>query len=167
MEPLDPNLTRKFSEVIKKYEDAEVIRSAAMLGKINPHIKEGSLEGKLALYVHRSRKGDVVKKIDRADYKLTVEILGLIKDACCCTLEDLRSHKRDSGLTIARSLFAFLERRLNKRSTTEIGALINKDHTSILHLKYRFRDYSNGKIFEVYMKNARLKELYNKARSGV
>ena len=163
MEPLDPQLAIKLTKLSHQYEIDEMIKN----GEIKNPPEFSSFEEKLASYVRNSRKFNTVKKVDNADYGLTVEILKLIEDACCCTLKDLRNNKRDHGLSVARALFVFLERHLNKRSTPEIGALINKDHTSILHLKRRQPEYRETKIFEVYMKNARLKELYNKARFGV
>lgn len=99
-----------------------------------------------------------------ADDKLTEELLAAIADACMCSLEELRGRRQDVGVPIARSIFCYVERKLNKRSYPDLGKLINKHYTTIMSSVKNFkREYVNKKIFEVYMKNDKLRELVEKA----
>jgi Bacterial dnaA protein helix-turn-helix len=98
------------------------------------------------------------------DDNLTSEVLSLISDACMCSLHDLQSRAKSQGITIPRAIFCYVERKLNKRSYPEIAAILKKDHTAIIDMMRRFRDrYKHSKIFEVYMKNDRLREIVQKA----
>lgn len=100
----------------------------------------------------------------KGDYSLTKKLFDLIYDACLCSREELCSRNRDQGLTVARAIFATIERRLNKRHYTEIADLIEKDHTSVMYMTKRMsREYRYSKIFQVYMMNDELKDLFQRA----
>ena len=100
----------------------------------------------------------------KGDYSLTKKLFDLIYDVCLCSREELCSSNRDQGLTVARAIFATIERRLNKRHYTEIADLIEKDHTSVMHMTRRMpTEYRYSKIFQVYMRNDELKDLFQRA----
>lgn len=165
MEPLDPVLARKLNKInevyLKQEYKKEHRRRAIEAKKPLP----GSIEEKILFYVADARSKNTLRfREDKADYKLTAYILSVIEDVCMATLDELRSINRDSGLTIARALFTYMERRLNNRSHPEIGAILNKDHTSCMHMINRIPDYQKVKIFQVYMKDPRMNILFESAR---
>ena len=112
----------------------------------------------------RSNRSDISKFKYTADDFITEELFDIIRDTCLCTKDELKTGKRDHGVTVARAIFCYVERKLNKRSYPDIGLLINKDHTSIMHLYDKFvKEYKHTKIFQVYMKDDRLRKLVDKA----
>lgn len=167
MEPLDINLANKLKKISAAYE-ADEIKKTKKVDKVFVSPESLSLEEQLRRYVVlcRNRTTSIVQKVDNADYDLTAYILEAIEDACMCSLADLRNGKRDNGLTVARAIYTFIERRLNKRSYPEIGAIMKKDHTSCIYLSERLAEYKTGKIFQVYMRNEKLKHLYECAERG-
>ena len=159
MEPLDQNLVSKFSKAIKKYEREEAILASERFKKNTKTSPINKPED-----IIRRNRSDVRKFKYTADDSITEELFDLIRDTCLCTKDELKTSKRDHGVTVARAIFCYVERRLNKRSYPEIALLINKDHTSIMHLYDRFvREYRHTKIFQVYMKDDRLRDLVNRA----
>lgn len=167
MEPLDPILAKKLGKMNEQYVAQERTRKHRKRAVKAKKFPPGSFEEKILFYVADARSKKTIKfRNDVADYKLTVYILTIIEDVCLSTLDDLRSYRRDAGLTVARALFTYMERRFNRRSHPEIGAILNKDHASCMNLIDRIKEYEQGKIFQVYMKDARMKELFDMARKG-
>lgn len=161
MEPLDPVLVKKLSVSIAKYLDSQKPERSR---EVKP-IKAGSKDFQEILhgYSNKSRKGSEATRMwkpDTTDYALTEYIIKVIEDTCCVSFNELRdTSKRDQGMTLARSIFVYLERRLNNRSHPSIGAILNMHHTSSVHLAKKFMIYRDQKIFEVFMKNDRMAHL--------
>lgn len=160
MEPLDPILQKRLFNIQQQQKVVEE--------KKKPEPTPVGLEAELrrSIVLCRDAHPDNQRKKDNADYKLTMYILSVIEDACLTSLKDLRSSNRDHGLTVARAIFCRLERRLNGRSYPEVGALISKDHTSAIHMADSLRRYKTGKAFQVFMKDDRLRRLYECANKG-
>ena len=165
MEPLDMELAKKLSRISKEYNSKKETKDT------NSNPDACVLEQRLRRYVENVKMNahpHMKRRKDPADYKLTKYILGVIEDSCLCTLEDIRyPHKRDSGLAVVRAIYARLERNLNKRSYPEIGAIMNKDHTSIMYMVDRLRTHKENKLFKILMKDDRLRRLYECANKGV
>lgn len=172
MEPLDENLSAKLAKMAKPFSYGSMkkrpVPMARPLKKVTRMYPRGSKEDRLQDSVARIRKGTIFTRMksDKADYTLTIRILEAIEEACMCPIDELRNNKRDSGLTTARVIYVFLERMLNKRSYPEVGAIINKHHTSCIHMRRNFNNHKGTKIFQVYMRNDKLRKLYESAIKG-
>ena len=159
----------------KRYAKLHPAKAKSILGyePIEESKPPKAVEKKEVKVKYRSPKDIIMEKhsgkrdfVYTADDKITEELLAAIADACMCSFGELRGRRQDTGVPIARSIFCYVERKLNKRSYPDLGKLINKDHTTIMSSVKKFKREYFKKIFEVYMKNDKLRELVEKAMSA-
>lgn len=164
MEPLDPVFVSRLAKTQKKYvTDHANVLSQDKLNNIQAR--------ELKRMVRMAHRPDSIMSrwTDKADYKLTVSILDAINEASGFGLNELRMpRKRDHKLSVARSIFAYLERSLNNRSFPDIAALLDKDHTSCIYMVNIFRrNESKSEAHKEYMKNEKLNNLYLEAKASL
>lgn len=75
------------------------------------------------------------------------------------TIEMLRGSSRDELIVLARREIAWRARRETGLSSLQVGILMNKDHTAILHMCKRYKPIS-----DVYL--AELRDYYGMADRG-
>lgn len=163
MEPLDHVTAKKLSASLTSKTAPNKLKLYARPESTIPR----DLEGRLRWYVQMAReKSTRPSHRDVADYSITIKLISSIEEATGISYNELRNTgKRDVLFSMTRSIFAFIERRLNKRSHTQIGAILNSDQSSCHHMMDRFRDdFEKKKLFQLIMKNNELKTLFNKAR---
>jgi len=66
-----------------------------------------------------------------------VQILRRVARAYGVTLADLQGRRRHASLAWARHVAAYMVRGLTGASLPEIGALLHRDHTTIMHATRR------------------------------
>lgn len=164
MEPLDVNLVKKFAPIVKREIDSEFLylRKTVQERKFS----ESSVEREVQLLVslaHRKRKWT-----DKADYKLSAYALSVIHNATGFTLGKMQiSGQRYLSLAVARALYAFIERKLNKRSLSEIAAILKKHHTSIMYMVDAVENqYKGGVVMNTFLSDRKMKYLYDCAIKG-
>jgi hypothetical protein len=164
MEPLDPVLVRKLSKTQQDY-----IGSSYKKMSINEIDMSKMINLKKFVGTAHHPDSFMSRWKDRADYKLTLHILKSINEASGFNLDDLRvPHKRYHSMAVARSIFTYLERTLNKRSFPDIASLLNKDHTSCMYMLKSFSRYeAESEAFAKYMENEKIRRLVDAAKKGV
>ncbi len=165
MEPLDQNLAQRLKKISAEYEKKMAVETKKIAIKTED-VVDLPVKERLKGYVYRGRHGYYVRKVDKGDYDLTLKLLEAIEEACLVNLSDLRSSKREVGHTIPRAIFSYVERKLNQRSYPEIGYLLNKDHSSAMHLLERYHDYKHTKVYKLYMRNDKLRAIVDEANKG-
>ena len=162
MEPLDPVFAARLNKTRDKYV-ADVVDKQSTEFKNNQKIKE------LRRIVRMSHRPDscMSRWKETADYGLTMDIFSAVHEASGYMIDDLRlSRKRHHSLSVARSIFVFLERTLNNRSYPDLGALLYKDHTSCIYMHWKINSYAaTSPVFAEFMENDKLRELYDRAMS--
>ena len=162
MEPLDPVFAARLNKTRDRYV-SDCIDKQSVEAIRNNKIKE------LRRIVRMSHRPDscMSRWKDTADYGLTMDILSAIQEASGYKIDDLRlSRKRHHGLSVARSIFVFIERTLNNRSYPDLGAILDKDHTSCIYMRWNVNSYAaSSPVFAEFMKNCKLRELYDRAMS--
>lgn len=66
----------------------------------------------------------------RTAYNITAVVCKLLGDV---TVDELKTNSRHSRVTTARHIIGWVLYRVCRYSTTEIGTLTGRDHTTILH----------------------------------
>jgi len=66
--------------------------------------------------------------------KITVRAIAcVVAETCGATLNEMRSLRRERRISRARHMIAGLAKELTERSFGEIGLVMNKDHSTIMH----------------------------------
>jgi chromosomal replication initiator protein len=60
-------------------------------------------------------------------------LLDLISDYFCVTKEQIVNYSRKKDIVHARHFFCYFARTKTKRSLEEIGSVIKRDHSSVIH----------------------------------
>lgn len=107
------------------------------------------------------------RRVVKTDENFTKNLFRIMKEASGYTEYDLTSETRVSRLSMARGIFSLIERKLNYRSTTSVGKVLKKDHSSIVYSTVKTlgeRQMGKHKAkFDSFMKHEELKELYDRA----
>lgn len=161
MEPLDPVTIRNLNKSISKMVGIGLLHKPSDVKEQHPNV----VSLKKAVRA-RLKKSSFSRYKDNADYNLTLHILESIKDATGYTRYDLEyTGRRNNRLVVARSLFVYLERNLNKRSYPDIAAIMSMDHTSCMYLMKKFASLrETNKFFYEFMNNDKLKLLCERAK---
>ena len=76
------------------------------------------------------------------------------------TVKQIRSNSRQAELNGMRALIAEMLHR-KKYTSGKIGAILNRDHASILHM-FKYEDYKSGRLNNYKDINKALKESHDK-----
>lgn len=162
MEPLDPKLARKYAATISGYIPKQV-ENYNTKSKIPDALNE-----RITWYVNEARKArdPEKRKKDIANADLTVHNLRCIERSTGISFDELRqTYRRDALYSLARSIFTYIERRINNRSYPEIAAILNADHTSCMHMIDKFRrGIEDTKLFRLVMRDEEMYMLFDRAR---
>jgi chromosomal replication initiation ATPase DnaA len=105
--------------------------------KLNHDIKVGSLVRQIDELIAKINQPLNIPTFD----KPMAEMLKLVASVTNVFADDIVSHKRNREMVTARALFSYMCRVHLDQPFKRIGVMLNRDHSTIIHLCNNYEDY--------------------------